>query len=87
VRAGEFRVDDVRLTAIGILTMCSSVSDWFTGGGRLTAAKVADRYIEMVMRLVSDPRGARQSKRAVARRPRNGRQAAGADTGLLARRR
>jgi AcrR family transcriptional regulator len=70
VRAGEFRVDDVRMTAIGILTMCSAVSDWFAGGGRLTAHKVADRYIEMVMRLVREPRGTRQSARGDVRRPR-----------------
>ena len=87
VGAGEFRIADVQMTAIGILTMCSGVSDWFTGGGRLSADTVVDRYIEMVMRLVRDPRDARQSQRAVARTVRNIRRAAGADTGPLPRRR
>jgi len=67
VHAGEFQIDDVRLTAIGILTMCSGVSDWFTGRGRLTAHKVAERYVDMVVRLVTNPRGASESKRPVAR--------------------
>ncbi len=67
--------------------MCSSVSDWFTGGGRLTADKVADRYIEMVMRLVrGSARRASIEGRQCAQAA-TGRQAAGADTGLLARRR
>jgi AcrR family transcriptional regulator len=67
VRAGDFHVDDVELTAIGILTLCSGVADWFTARGRLTADKVADRYVDMVMRLVKDSRGASHSKRVAAR--------------------
>jgi len=53
VRAGEFEIDDIRLTSIAILMMCSGVSDWFAGRGRLKPEKVADRYTDMVIRLVS----------------------------------
>ena len=52
VRAGDFEIADVRLTSIAILTMCSGVSDWFTGQGRLTPEKVARRYADMAIRLV-----------------------------------
>jgi AcrR family transcriptional regulator len=52
VRAGDFEIADVRLTSIAILMMCSGVSDWFVERGRLTPAKVADRYVDMVIRLV-----------------------------------
>jgi TetR/AcrR family transcriptional regulator, cholesterol catabolism regulator len=52
VRSGAFEIDDVRLASTAILMMCSGVSDWFAGQGRLTAVKVADHYANMVIRLV-----------------------------------
>lgn len=52
VDAGAFDVRDVQLTTIAILTMCSSVSDWFSGRGRLSADEVADAYAGMVQQLV-----------------------------------
>jgi AcrR family transcriptional regulator len=56
VRRGDFVIADVRLATIAILMMCSGVSDWFAGRGRLTPAKVADRYADMVIRLVTERR-------------------------------
>jgi AcrR family transcriptional regulator len=53
IRAGDFDTPDIKLTSTAILMMCSGVSDWFTRRGRLTADLVADRYSEMVVRLVS----------------------------------
>ena len=53
VKAGEFEIADIGVTTIAILMMCSGVSDWFTRRGRLKPDKVADRYAEMVLRLVS----------------------------------
>ena len=52
VEAGVFHVPDVRLTNIAILTMCSAVADWFLPAGRLDEESVAERYVEMVERLV-----------------------------------
>ena len=52
VRAGHFEIPDVKLTSTAILMMCSGVSDWFVGGGRLTGDMVADYYADMVVRLV-----------------------------------
>src|SRR4030095_10657534 len=37
-RAGVFQVSDVRLTAMAILTMCTGVATWFSGGGGRGAA-------------------------------------------------
>jgi AcrR family transcriptional regulator len=59
VRAGGFEIPDVRLTSTAILVMCSGVSDWFAGRGRLTADMVADRYADMVIRLVTRAGGKR----------------------------
>ena len=57
VRAGSFEVTDVRLTSTAILVMCSGVSDWFARRGTLTAAKAADRYADLVIRLVARQAG------------------------------
>jgi hypothetical protein len=53
ISAGVFHVPDVRLTAMAILGMCSSVVEWFSERGRLRAEAVADYYVEMTLRLVS----------------------------------
>jgi len=52
VDAGVFRIADVKLTNIAILTMCSGVADWFSGGGPLTPDQVAEHYETIVLRLV-----------------------------------
>ncbi len=72
VDAGVFRIPDIRLTNIAILTMCSGVADWFSKRGRLRAETVAEHYVRMVMRLVgySDPRPSRNRKSAQAQRRR-----------------
>ena len=53
VREGEFVIDDVPVASTAILMLCSGVSDWFNGGGRLTPDVVAERYVELVLRLVA----------------------------------
>ena len=53
VRAGVFDVPDVKLTAMAILTMCTGVATWFSEGGRLAPASIADRYVELIVRSVS----------------------------------
>lgn len=52
VEAGVFRIPDIRLTAIAILTMCSGVSDWFSADGRLSGDTVAEQYQAMALRVV-----------------------------------
>jgi AcrR family transcriptional regulator len=52
VDAGVFRIQDVPLTAIAILTLCSGVADWFASQGRLSAGEVAEAYCDMVLQWV-----------------------------------
>ena len=66
VRAGDFEIADVRLASTAILMMCSGVSDWFTGRGRLKGARVADRYADMVIRMVTGSAGPRARQQGVA---------------------
>ena len=70
VRTGVFEIADVRLTSTTILVMCSGVADWFAPRRRLTAAKVADRYVDLVIRLLARQAGApsRQTRGATASR-------------------
>ena len=60
VRSGVFRVPDVKLAAMAILTMCTGVAMWFSDDGRLAPEAIAERYVEMIMRSVN---GAGQDSR------------------------
>jgi AcrR family transcriptional regulator len=53
VREGEFAIADIPVTSTAILMMCSGVSDWYDPGGRLTPEAVAERYVDLVARLVA----------------------------------
>lgn len=55
VAQGLFDVSDVRMTATAILMMCSGVSDWFGAHGRLSGEQIADRYVDLVLRMVVAP--------------------------------
>ena len=67
VDAGVFHIPDVRLTNIAILTMCSGVADWYLPAGRLDEESVAERYVEMVERLVGYSGRAQSSSRKARR--------------------
>ena len=69
VKAGVFAIPDVKLAAAGILTMCTGVASWYSDHGRLRPEAIAERYVEMILRIA---RGAgrpveRRLKRARAR--------------------
>jgi AcrR family transcriptional regulator len=49
---GVFEFEDAALTSTAMLMMCSGVSDWFGGRGRLSAQTVAGCYVDMALRLV-----------------------------------
>ena len=68
VRTGDFEIADVKLTSTAILMMCSGVSDWFVAKGRLNAKFVADRYADLVIRLVS-PAVASRTRQPATRKP------------------
>jgi AcrR family transcriptional regulator len=56
VRSGAFRVPDVKVAAMAILSMCTGVATWFADGGRLAPEAIAGRYVELIVRGV-DRRG------------------------------
>jgi AcrR family transcriptional regulator len=53
VAEGGFEIADIPVTTTAILMMCSGVSDWYGPGGRLTPEALAERYVELVARLVA----------------------------------
>ncbi|EKF40685.1 TetR family transcriptional regulator [Nitratireductor indicus C115] len=52
VSTGQFKVEDVRLTAMAIIQMITGVIVWFRPEERLSANQVAKTYHMMTMRLV-----------------------------------
>jgi AcrR family transcriptional regulator len=72
IRSGAFRVRDVPVTTIAILTMCSGVSDWFSSQGRLSAAAVAEIYADMVLQLLSAGGSVPPHRRSWSRSRRSG---------------
>ena len=52
VEDGSLRPIDVKTTAFAIVTLCEYVHTWYNPTGPLTIEEVADRYEDMVMRLV-----------------------------------
>lgn len=52
VREGEFAIADIPVTSTAILMMCSGASDWYDPGGRLSSEAVAERYVDLVARMV-----------------------------------
>ena len=81
VKEGCFEIADVGVTAAAILMMCSGVSDWFQRRGRLSGSSIAERYADLVVRMVASPgiSGMARSKGPVtARKAPVGRQAVAA---------
>lgn len=49
---GLFRIEDVELVRIAIITMCSQVAAWYRPTGRVSADDLAAFYARLVLRLV-----------------------------------
>jgi len=45
IKQGVMVVNDIKLTSIAILQMCTGISYWFKEGGSLTVEEIADEYI------------------------------------------
>ncbi len=52
VAAGEFRVEDETLTRLFILSALNGIIRWYRPGGRLSAEAVAERYVQLVLRVL-----------------------------------
>ncbi len=50
--AGVFRVEDPRVAAMAIIAMLTGVTSWYRQGGRLSAARIEEIYVDMVARTV-----------------------------------
>ena len=48
---GDFDVQDPKLVALSILTLCSSVSTWYRPGGEYTAEYVAEGVADLALRM------------------------------------
>jgi AcrR family transcriptional regulator len=55
VTEGSFMPMDMKVAAYGILSMLSGICTWFSPGGRLTKAEVADLFTVMVLNSVMQP--------------------------------
>ncbi len=50
--AGAFRIEDARVAAMAIIAMLTGVTSWYRQGGRLSAARIEEIYVDMVARTV-----------------------------------
>jgi AcrR family transcriptional regulator len=48
---GVFDVEDISVTAFGILSMCEYVHTWYNPEGPLNPADVAERYVKLALRM------------------------------------
>ncbi len=52
VASGSFTVRDERIVRLALLETCTSVSHWFSRDGELSAAEVADRFIDIAFAML-----------------------------------
>lgn len=50
---GEFKLTDLRLTKIAVVSLCVSVLNWFSARGSLTPEMLGDRYADLVIAMVT----------------------------------
>jgi AcrR family transcriptional regulator len=51
---GAFRPTDTALTATFILTALNGIATWYRPGGRLSADRIADHYVDLALRSLSE---------------------------------
>lgn len=51
-REGVFAVDDVKTTAFAIITLCEYVTSWYRSDGDLSIPAVANRYEQLVRKMI-----------------------------------
>lgn len=49
---GNFRIDDVPVTAMAIISMMTGVNTWYRFGGRLSAEEIELIYVNLIMSVV-----------------------------------
>lgn len=63
VADGTFDVDDVPLTAIGLLELCTGVSHWYAKSGRRALIELCDIHVNWALRIVLARRDGRLVRR------------------------
>lgn len=51
-QAGEFQVEDVRITTLAILDMLNGIREWFSPAGHLSREDIIERYTGLVLRML-----------------------------------
>ncbi|HET9615105.1 MAG TPA: TetR/AcrR family transcriptional regulator [Candidatus Limnocylindrales bacterium] len=57
VAVGAFRAADAALATTFILTALNGIAAWFRPDGRLTADRIADHYVDLALRALSEDHG------------------------------
>ncbi|MEM7216560.1 MAG: TetR/AcrR family transcriptional regulator [Pseudomonadota bacterium] len=52
VAEGVFRIDDVPVTAMSIISMMTGVNTWYRYGGRLSAMEIEEIYVNLILSVV-----------------------------------
>ena len=52
-RVGVFHVDDLAMSRLAVLEMCTGVAHWYRPDGRLTLPEIQDYFVRAAFRLVS----------------------------------
>ena len=54
IAVGEFRQTDPDLAATFVLTALNGIAAWYRPDGRLSADRIADHYVDLVLRAISE---------------------------------
>lgn len=60
---GSFHVQDIGVTRVAIVSLCVSVLNWYSPGGRLGPEQVGDLYADLVLSMVGAERPAKDIDR------------------------
>ena len=64
MQSGHFRIDDVPVTAMAIISMMTGVSNWYRFGGRLAISEIKTVYVNMIFAAMGlTPPGEAEHKR------------------------
>ena len=55
MKAGEFTIDEINVTAFAIVTMCEYVVAWYSPDGAFSPAEIAEKYADLAQSMVTGP--------------------------------
>lgn len=61
---GSFYVRDVGIVRVAVVSLCVSVLNWYSPGGRLTPEQVGEIYAELILSMVGAAKPAKHAERA-----------------------